>query len=437
MARSSVVGFLFALIITVSCATEDETFCVIDEDCGDTAVYFCDKPTGECREKNTTSDNDTVGGGDTGGTEKDQSDRTDQSDPTDQSDDGLPTGDNQPDSITDDAAVSDSDAVNPSLDPVTNLKIDSQIDQLILTWTNPTMAGLTSIKVLRDLTAFPQDPGFGELIYEGLDQTYADTAVDAGKNHFYSVFACYGALGCSAPASIGGIPCYNKMDLVFVMDVSTSMDYILADLEAEIGLVWDQVSQKIEATPTMGLTVFVDDVTLVNGGAPYASVAALQGDFHSWYQHTKTNQQTQSDAGNSDWPENSLDGLALTAQNFQWRNVSETLRIIILTTDDTFREKPASFTSGIAAQYNYDETVSLLKGGRIRVAAFAAKIGGSTGTTNVEPGFFTPYNGKDSIPVATNGEVFFIDEVKNGSLSLVDAISDFVESERCTASDQE
>ncbi len=393
-------------------------------------------------EEDWNTDTDLIGGGEDG--EKDINDEKDLKDEdqtagSDQSDSAADdqSDTDQPDSTGSDAILPDDDTPGQWLDPVTNLKIETSIDQLVLTWTNPTMTGLTDIKVVRSLAAFPQNINDGDLLNEALVETYADTAVDAGVIHYYSVFACYGALGCSMPAVMGGTPCYDRMDLVFVMDVSTSMDYILEDMENQIGLVWNYVSQNIELTPTMGLTVFVDDVTLVNSGAPYATVEALKGDFHSWYQHTSTNQQTQSDAGNSDWPENSLDGLALTAKNFQWRDVSKTLRIIILTTDDTFREKPASFTSGLPAQHTYDETVTLLKDGRIRVAAFAAKIGGSTATTNVEPGFFTAYNGKDSIPLATGGEVFFIDDVKSGSLSLVDAINNFVETERCTASDQE
>lgn len=424
------VSFFFVVLIAACATPEEDAFCSFDEDCGDTTIYFCDQQTGECREKAGTTDTDDIAGGDEEKNENDISDIPDGDliEATDLSDgsDGA-----------DDIIVPDNDTPTQWLDPVTGLTIDIEIDQLTLAWQNPTMAGLTDIKVVRSMIAFPQNIFDGDLLYEGLDQTYADTSVDSGKSHFYSVFACYGELGCSEPAVMGGIPCYDRMDLVFVMDVSTSMGYILSDLENEIGEVWDQVSQKVETTPRMGLTVFVDDVTVVNDGStPYATVEQIKGDFHSWYQHTSSNEQTQSTEGNYDWPENSLDGLALTAKNFQWRDPAKALRIIILATDDTFREKPASFSSGIAAQHTYDETVTLLKEGRIRVAAFAAKIGGSTGTTDVQPGFFTPYNGKEPIPAATGGTVFFIDDVKSGTLSLVDAITGFVETERCVAGER-
>lgn len=425
------VSFFFVVLIGACATPEEDAFCSFDEDCGDTTIYFCDQELGECREKAGTADTDDIAGGDE---EKDESDIIDIPDGDETTESDLP--DETVDETGNDA-LPDADTPSQWLDPVTGLTIDIEIDQLTLAWQNPTMAGLTDIKVVRSVIAFPQNIFDGDLLYEGLDETYADSSVDSGKSHFYSVFACYGELGCSEPAVMGGIPCYDRMDLVFVMDVSTSMGYILSDLENEIGEVWDQVSQKVETTPRMGLTVFVDDVTVVNDGStPYATVEQIKGDFHSWYQHTSSNEQTQSTEGNYDWPENSLDGLALTAKNFQWRDPAKALRIIILATDDTFREKPASFSSGIAAQHTYDETVTLLKEGRIRVAAFAAKIGGSTGTTDVQPGFFTPYNGKEPIPAATGGTVFFIDDVKSGTLSLVDAITGFVETERCVAGER-
>ena len=53
-----------------------------------------------------------------------------------------------------------------------------------------------------------------------------------------------------------------------------------------------------------------------------------------------------------------------------------------------------------------------------------------TGNINVEPGFFTDYNGQSPIPNSTSGSVFDIDQV-GISLSLADAINDFVAEEFC------
>jgi hypothetical protein len=74
----------------------------------------------------------------------------------------------------------------------------------------------------------------------------------------------------------------------------------------------------------------------------------------------------------------------------------------------------------------------MLQDREIRVASFAAHLGGPTGTANVEPGFFTDYNSMSPIPSATSGGVFDIDDVFNDTLSLTEAINEFVLEELCT-----
>ena len=226
--------------------------------------------------------------------------------------------------------------------------------------------------------------------------------------------------------------CYEMIDIVFVIDVSTTMSYILSTLEAEIGEVWNAAQDlSVDEPPHFGLVVFVDDVMVV-ASEIYISMSALQTDFHDWYTHTSTNQQTQSTASNTDWPENTIDALVAAALDFDWRDPELALRVIIHATDDTFLEYPAMFSSGLPANHTYAETVTMLQDREIRVASFAAHIGGMTGTTNVEPGFFTDYNSMSPIPAATSGGVFDIDEVYDDTLSLTEAINEFVLEELCT-----
>ena len=104
---------------------------------------------------------------------------------------------------------------------------------------------------------------------------------------------------------------------------------------------------------------------------------------------------------------------------------------MIHATDDTFREAPDSFTSGIAVQHNYADTVAALQAGTIRVMSFAAHLGGPAGDEDVEPGFFTDYDGQSSIPAATSGAVFDITQV-GSTISLADAINEFVAEEFCS-----
>ncbi len=227
--------------------------------------------------------------------------------------------------------------------------------------------------------------------------------------------------------------CYEGIDIVFVLDVSTSMSMMLNELEADIAGIWTAAN---DLTPEendvfFGLVVFVDDYLVANDGStPYASAAELQADFNSWYTFTSSNQQTQSAASNTDWPENTLDALAAAADQYQWRDAETTLRVIIHATDDTFLETPSSFSSGIQVQNNYAGTIATLQAGTIRVASFAAHLGGMTGNINVEPGFFTDWGGQSPIPNATSGSVFDIDQV-GISLSLADTINDFVAEEFC------
>jgi hypothetical protein len=221
------------------------------------------------------------------------------------------------------------------------------------------------------------------------------------------------------------------IDIVFVIDVSTTMQELLETLESEIGAVWAAAQElSIDEEPHFGLVVFVDDVMVVSTES-YTDVTTLQGDFNFWYTHTSTNQQTQSTASNTDWPENSIDGLFAAAAEFNWRDPELALRVIIHATDDTFREWPEYFTSGLPAVHTYEETVQIMQDHYIRVASFAAHIGGPMMDQDVEPGFFTEYNSMSSIPDATSGGVFNIYDVYDSTISLTDAINEFVLEELC------
>jgi hypothetical protein len=228
--------------------------------------------------------------------------------------------------------------------------------------------------------------------------------------------------------------CYEAIDIVFVLDVSTSMGGMLAALEDDIAEVWaaaDELTADAALPSHFGLVVFVDDYMVVNGGETYADAATLQADFNEWWTFTSSNLQTQSDVPNTDWPENTLDALFAAATEFNWRDPDTTLRVIIHATDDTFLEAPASFSSGIPAQHDYPTTVTILQEDTIRVASFAAHLGGPAGYDDVEPGFYTDYNSQSAIPAATSGQVFDIDQV-GGTISLADAINGFVAEEFCS-----
>lgn len=229
----------------------------------------------------------------------------------------------------------------------------------------------------------------------------------------------------------GDEECAEDVDIVFVMDVSTSMDDFINKLADEI-LVVDQAlaAEGLPNAPHYGLVVFVDDAQIQNSGAPYMGASQLRADFKSWASFTSSNDQVGGGDFNSSWPENSLDALYAAATSFQWRPSDSTLRAIIHTTDDTFWNGPST-ENGIAIQHSYSETLGNLVQREIRVFAFAAHLGGESGTENVEAGWFTEYGGAPSLPEGTDGGVFNIDEVLTGQVSLASGITTAIQDSLC------
>jgi hypothetical protein len=240
-----------------------------------------------------------------------------------------------------------------------------------------------------------------------------------------------GSSGWFGTSTGGADTCKPNIDLVFVMDVSTSMSEFLSALAEEIVVVDQAIAAlELDVAVRYGLVVFVDDVTSANGGAPYADVMQLQADFVEWSAFTQSNTQTDGMGGNVDFPENTLDALYTAAATFPWLPEEATLRMIIHTTDDSFGDKGAD-QSGEIVQHGYDETVLALQERQIRVFSFAAKLGGPDDADDVKAGFFTPYQDKTPIPTATDGGVFDLGDVYKKKISLSAAINQSVIDSLC------
>ncbi len=235
----------------------------------------------------------------------------------------------------------------------------------------------------------------------------------------------------SASGGGGSAGCTQNIDIVFVMDVSTSMGPFLSKLAQEIPVV-DTAAKalNLQSTPHYGLVVFVDDTLFANSSQPYTDVSILQSDFQAWATFTAGNTQVKVTTQNTTWPENSLDGLYEGAAAFAWRPADSTLRIIIHTTDDTFWDGPA-FQDGVQITHGYTDTVKALQTAQVRVFAFASLLGGPFENQDVSPGWFGPYLGSQSIPDSTGGGVFKLDDVLSGSISLSASINTAVESSLC------
>jgi hypothetical protein len=264
-------------------------------------------------------------------------------------------------------------------------------------------------------------PGGGT---DGVDETSAadddDDGADAPKLDVY------------APTDVPLDTCEQAVDVVFTMDVSTSMTFFFDALLEDMADV-DAALAALGADPRYGLVVFVDDYAVVDGGLAFEDVEALQAEFQTWKSFTTSFSEPQINGGtNTTWPENSLDALWHAASSFQWRPAKSTLRLVIHATDDTFSEAPAVL-DGIAVEHTYGEAIEALQTEKVRVAAFASQVGGSLfDPANVEAGWFSEWGAEPSIPDSTGGVVFLIDGILDGTLSLGDAIVQTVEAVECT-----
>ncbi len=248
-----------------------------------------------------------------------------------------------------------------------------------------------------------------------------------------------GGTGLDAgPRPDGGPGCAEPLDVVFVIDVSTSMADEVEQIRAGMDSIWS-AAQALTSNTQFGLVVFVDDVVAVGSCAPFASKEAMQEEFSRWRSFTSSNSQPGGGAtSNTDCAENSLDALHVAATACPWRGGAT--HIAIHVTDDTFAERPAVlsmglFSGGIAVAHTYAETVDALVANEVRVGAFAAPTGefcgaGTSGDT--ASGFLAPYMGMDSIPDATGGRAWSIREVRDGTLDMATAINEFAEDEYCT-----
>ncbi|MBN1773026.1 MAG: VWA domain-containing protein [Deltaproteobacteria bacterium] len=260
----------------------------------------------------------------------------------------------------------------------------------------------------------PDDGGAGEVAADG----DADADADADGDATAEVDAA----------------CVEDLDIVFVLDVSTSMTPVLDALSRGVGEVWS-AALGLAPDTRFGLVVFVDDVMVTRDGEPYGSVVELQDEFGYWRDFCSSNDEPGGSAGfNTDCPENALDAIWAAATSFAWRE--DALRMVIVATDDTFVERPDTLGSaGIMVQHTYAEVLDELRAREIRVAAFAAHDSSNCSIPPVhdtEPGFFSEWGGLPPLPSGTGAEVFDIQAVRAGTLSMTEAINDVILDEYCT-----
>ncbi len=272
----------------------------------------------------------------------------------------------------------------------------------------------------------------------------------------------------SVDAASGGDSevCTDSVDVVFVLDVSSSMGFVLDKLTSEIGKV---VTAANELSPEshFGLIAFVDNHALdasgvLEGGKVHTEASTLQKAFQHYKSvYTDHNRNpgdgpSGPDTQNPVCEENSLDAVYAAAKDFPWRATAT--RVVIVVTDDTFLERPDNYgdrdgdgdwdltnfpkEGDYPAAWTLTETIEALKASRVRVFSFTrlkppAMPALYCGTPRRLPweampwGWSQPYNGTPPIPQATDGENFDVEKVKAGSLSLTDTINKVVVESYC------
>ena len=262
--------------------------------------------------------------------------------------------------------------------------------------------------------------------------------------------------------------CTEDIDVVLVLDVSSSMGFVLDKLDTEITKVVS-ASNALKAGAHFGLVVFVDNVKLYatgdqGGGKIHTAAGTLSAAFKdAKATYTTPNRNpgdgpTGATTQNPICEENALDALHDAATEFPWR--PNTARIVIVVTDDTFLEKPDNYgdrdgdgltnktdfprEGNYPGRFTVDETVAALKKETIRVFSFTRLTPPglldptACGTGRRHPtgdsitfGWTKPFNGKAPIPTSTGGKNFDLDAVRSGTASLADTINDVVLQSHC------
>lgn len=259
--------------------------------------------------------------------------------------------------------------------------------------------------------------------------------------------------------------CHDVIDVVFVLDTSSSMGFVLSQLETQISQVVT-ASNMLAADAHFGLIVFQDNHFLDNtgpleGGVVHTDAATLQTRFR-YYRETFTNYDRNPGDGpngltlqNPICEENSLDALYAAADSYPWR--PNATRVVILATDDTFLERPDNYgdrdgdgftnKTDFPREGNYpaartmSEAVGALRMEKVRVFSFSritqpnllerCGTGRRLPWTDITDGWTTPYGTQQPIPDQTDGGNFDLDMVKNGTLSLAETINKVVLDSYC------
>lgn len=197
----------------------------------------------------------------------------------------------------------------------------------------------------------------------------------------------------------------QPLDLVFVLDVSTTMDEIAA-LRGSIEALFDRIdAQALDVR--VGLTTFENDIVVHRDGE-FLDRASFFRELDSqllegtWIPNPELNRQLV----NLELPENSLGALYRSVNGFEFRPAAR--RFLLLMTDATFLEPPAVFSDGTPAMHPYTDVEASLERVHVNLFSIHAPAYGS--------GLSEPHNGEPALVDASEGSWLDIDRADSRSL---------------------
>lgn len=228
------------------------------------------------------------------------------------------------------------------------------------------------------------------------------------------------ATATQRPAASAPGAAVEPLDLVFVLDVSTTMNE-LAKLREAVGQAFESVAARA-LDVRFGLVSFANDV-VVHGEGAFQSRDAFFGELDGQLVPGVfvPDPDRPRQLMNFDFQENSLDALMRAASGFAFRD--EARRYLLLMTDDTFLQPPAVFSDGTPAVHSYAEVARTLVEREIRLFSVHAPLHGA--------GLSSAFDGAPSLVEATRGAWFEVADVDRGSLSLGALLSDLIAGRIC------
>jgi hypothetical protein len=283
------------------------------------------------------------------------------------------------------------------------------------------------------------DPACSVFSFCTPDAGTSDASVDADVDASLDASADVGDVG--PPVDAG---CTAPLDVVLVVDVSTSMAADVANIRASIASVWD-TAHALSSDAHLSLVVFVDDALAIDGVPPFpdgggcmpfTTADDLGTQLDRWEMFCATNESPVSHLQNHDCAENSLDAI-MAGVACPLRDGST--RVLVHVTDDTFVERPGVLSGewggGVHVQFNYVEVTTALTDRHFHVGVFGQSgVGDDCGaghSPDVGRGFSSDFGTLPSLPEATGGRFWDLREVRAGNVDVATSIDDFLRDVYC------